>query len=145
MINLMERHDRQTDAIREGLPLQHGATFVYDSPFPSAVSRIEQGDDVLSYDYDTRGRVSRVHGVFDGNERDLQLGYHANSQLAEVVWCCVACGHALVPMVVKGPREVRPTICPQCQKHGPFRVHATKTLYRNHQTCTVQEPPGDMN
>lgn len=66
------------------------------------------------------------------------------SQLCEVVWACIQCGHTLVPMSIRGPRETKPAKCPQCQGSGPFRVHATKTLYRNHQTCTIQEPPSDV-
>ena len=66
------------------------------------------------------------------------------SQLSEVVFFCLSCGHTLLPIKIYGTREERPRRCPECQGGGPFRMHTTKTVYRNYQSCTVQEPPGDV-
>ena len=54
------------------------------------------------------GVVTRRTGVFP--------------QLQEVKFNCVKCGYVLGPFYQNTEKETAPSMCAQCQSHGPFEV-----------------------
>lgn len=48
------------------------------------------------------------------------------------------------PFVQTAEAEVKPTICPECQKNGPFSLNMEKTIYQNYQRLKIQEAPGKV-
>ncbi len=98
-------------------------------------------------------RLVRVNGVVTRRSS-------VYPQLKLVYYDCVKC------RVIIGPRRVeestmlsssgpdgsakdtatlnQPTSCPECDSTGPFRLNATKTLYRNFQRINLQETPGSV-
>uniref|UniRef100_A0A7S1JI13 DNA replication licensing factor MCM2 n=1 Tax=Eutreptiella gymnastica TaxID=73025 RepID=A0A7S1JI13_9EUGL len=65
-------------------------------------------------------------------------------QLQNVVFDCLVCGFAIGPIVQRGEKEVKPHSCPQCQQRNAFKVNFTRTIFRNYQTITLQESPGQV-
>ncbi len=77
------------------------------------------------------GVVTRRSGVFP--------------QLKSVVYDCGTCSGQVGPFRVdSGDDVVRPSICPQCQSSGPFKLNSGRTEYSNYQKITLQESPGSV-
>ena len=64
-------------------------------------------------------------------------------QLQNVVFDCLVCGYSVGPVAQRGEKEVTPLSCPQCQKKS-FRINYASTVFRNYQTVTLQEAPGQV-
>ncbi|CAG8645726.1 5426_t:CDS:10, partial [Acaulospora colombiana] len=74
-------------------------------------------------------------------------------QLKYVKFDCRKCGAVLGPFYQDamvggggkaGDKEVKISVCPQCNSRGPFTVNSEKTVYRNYQRMTLQEAPGSV-
>jgi len=65
-------------------------------------------------------------------------------QLKMVHFRCLCCDVSLGPFRQNNTTEVRPDLCPCCQKHGPFKVDQELTLYGNYQKLAIQETPGSV-
>ncbi len=72
-------------------------------------------------------------------------------QLSLVRFDCLRCGFTTAPIAQNGnvdsqkPADlVKPSLCPDCNGAGPFRLNESKTLYRNYQKIVVQESPGSV-
>ena len=64
-------------------------------------------------------------------------------QLKMVLYDCISCGNTLGPFKQGEGQETRPNMCPSCNK-TIFRVNQEETIYRNYQTITLQESPGQV-
>jgi DNA replication licensing factor MCM2 len=56
---------------------------------------------------------------------------------------CLSCDVNLGPFRQNNTTEVRPDLCPCCQRHGPFKVNQEQTVYGNYQKLAIQETPGN--
>eukprot|EP00667_Euglena_gracilis_P002457 EG_transcript_2458 len=65
-------------------------------------------------------------------------------QLQNVVFDCLVCGFPIGPILQRGDKEVKPHACPQCQQRNSFKVNFAQTVFRNYQTVTLQESPGQV-
>mmetsp|Transcript_26835 Transcript_26835/g.82530 ORF Transcript_26835/g.82530 Transcript_26835/m.82530 type:complete len:421 (-) Transcript_26835:1087-2349(-) len=65
-------------------------------------------------------------------------------QLKIVHFRCLSCDVSLGPFRQNNTTEVRPDMCPCCQKRGPFRINQEQTIYGNYQKLAIQETPGSV-
>ena len=65
-------------------------------------------------------------------------------QMQAVKYDCARCSFIIGPIIQRGDKEQRVSLCPSCHSKGPFRVNVALTEYRNHQTILLQEPPGKV-
>jgi DNA replication licensing factor MCM2 len=65
-------------------------------------------------------------------------------QLQAVKYDCGRCSFIIGPIMHRGDKEQKVSMCPSCHSKGPFRVNMALTEYRNHQTLVLQEPPGKV-
>mmetsp|Transcript_9293 Transcript_9293/g.27230 ORF Transcript_9293/g.27230 Transcript_9293/m.27230 type:complete len:238 (-) Transcript_9293:2183-2896(-) len=101
-------------------------------------------------------RLVRVHGVlwsvwrlhFFPNPLPLYQVVTRRSvvfpQLKMVHFRCLSCDVNLGPFRQNNTTEVRPDLCPCCQRHGPFKVNQEQTVYGNYQKLAIQETPGSV-
>jgi len=66
------------------------------------------------------------------------------NQIKRLYLRCAKCNFPSGPFDVSESKDLRPGSCIECQSKGPWRVDRQKTLYRNHQTITLQEAPGSV-
>eukprot|EP00804_Cyclotella_cryptica_P006578 CCRYP_008567-RA/>CCRYP_008567-RA protein AED:0.17 eAED:0.17 QI:0/0.6/0.5/1/0.6/0.5/6/149/788 len=81
------------------------------------------------------GVITRRSGVFP----QLKLAYYD----------CIKCKSTSGPFRIEGSqRDVSemhsPTICPDCQSEGPFKLNSSRSRYRNYQRVNLQERPGSV-
>ncbi|KAL3785893.1 hypothetical protein ACHAW5_006109 [Stephanodiscus triporus] len=92
------------------------------------------------------GVITRRSGVFP----QLKLAYYD----------CVRCKFATGPYRIEdatsnssgpegaGGRDISdahsPTVCPECDSDGPFRLNPSRSRYRNYQRVNLQERPGSV-
>jgi DNA replication licensing factor MCM2 len=65
-------------------------------------------------------------------------------QLSLIKYNCLKCTFVLGPFAQTLEKEVRPSICPECQSQGPFEINMEQTVYANYQRITLQESPGKV-
>ena len=66
-------------------------------------------------------------------------------QLKVVKYNCTNCNYVLGPFSVSGPEpQISGTVCPSCQKKGPYQLNTEQTVYANYQKLTLQESPGSV-
>ncbi|KAF9518139.1 hypothetical protein BS47DRAFT_1290112 [Hydnum rufescens UP504] len=65
-------------------------------------------------------------------------------QLKYIKFDCGRCGAVLGPFYQDTHKEVKISICPNCEAKGPFTVNSEQTVYRNYQKMTLQEAPGSV-
>lgn len=65
-------------------------------------------------------------------------------QLREVKMDCQKCGHTMGPILQGEDSEIRVKECPSCKSKGPFSLNSESTIYRNYQSLTLQESPGQV-
>jgi len=82
-------------------------------------------------------QLVRVHGVV--TRRSVVF-----PQLKMVHFRCLSCDVNLGPFRQNNTTEVRPDLCPCCQRHGPFKVNQEQTVYGNYQKLAIQETPGSV-
>ena len=65
-------------------------------------------------------------------------------QLSLIKYNCLKCHFTLGPFAQTLEKEVKPSICPECQSQGPFEINMEQTVYANYQRITLQESPGKV-
>ncbi|KRZ27652.1 DNA replication licensing factor MCM2, partial [Trichinella pseudospiralis] len=65
-------------------------------------------------------------------------------QLLVVMYNCLKCGASIGPLLQLPNREIKPTVCPECQSSGPFDVSMQDTIYQNYQSMRIQESPNKI-
>lgn len=66
------------------------------------------------------------------------------NQVKRLYLRCAKCNFMSGPFDVSESSDLKPGSCIECQSKGPWRVDRQKTLYRNHQSVTLQEAPGSV-
>merc|ERR1719253_1570172 len=66
------------------------------------------------------------------------------NQVKRLYLRCSKCNFPSGPFDVVEEKDLKPGSCIECQSKGPWRVDRQKTLYRNHQTITLQESPSSV-
>lgn len=66
------------------------------------------------------------------------------NQLKRITCRCQRCGELLGPFIASSMSEIHLGACNSCQSKGPFYIDKERTIYRNHQTITVQELPHEV-
>jgi len=66
------------------------------------------------------------------------------NQVKRLYICCAKCSWPSGPFDVCEEKDLKPGSCIECQSKGPWYVDRQKTLYRNHQTITLQETPSSV-
>lgn len=66
------------------------------------------------------------------------------NQLKKITCRCQRCGELQGPFYASSISEINFGACGSCQSKGPFYIDKERTVYRNHQTITVQELPHDV-
>lgn len=66
------------------------------------------------------------------------------NQLKRISCRCQRCGELQGPFYASSISEINFGSCGSCQSKGPFYIDKERTVYRNHQTITVQELPHDV-
>ncbi|ANZ76184.1 BA75_03085T0 [Komagataella pastoris] len=106
----------------------HSEVHVRITDFPNISNLRELRETHLNALVRVTGVVTRRTGVFP--------------QLKYVKFDCLRCHMVLGPYIQDSTQEVKVSYCTNCQSRGPFKMNAERTLYRNYQRITLQEPPG---
>lgn len=101
---------------------------IINLPISDRLRDLRQGD--LNNLIRVSGVVTRRTGVFP--------------QLMMATYICKTCNARLGPFNVVGNKEVRPSVCPNCEGQGPFTIDPTGTEYGNYQKIVLQETPGSV-
>merc|ERR1719502_2023457 len=67
-----------------------------------------------------------------------------SNQVKRLYLRCAKCNFPSGPFDVVEEKDLKPGSCIECQSKGPWRVDRQKTLYRNYQKITLQEPPSSV-
>lgn len=66
-------------------------------------------------------------------------------QLKVARYTCTKCNTVSAPVPINdNAKELRGTVCLQCQSEGPFILNSEQTVFRNYQKITLQESPGSV-